>query len=178
MTSKDSELEAVRFVLDKDWPDGTTSNDVAKAVIKAIDDLRSTTWRPVGPPVKVGEPFKSIISAKTHYVLWIGDDGSGVEYAWIVTGDSEYGSFSPSSSPFWKWTTETRVMQKTIDKVTTNPSYAVGELVQIRQGGLYEILAVHQNGVLFRDMETQAVWPESNHSLDKYYKKIKREEDW
>jgi hypothetical protein len=97
-----SEVTALRFILDKEWPEGTSTETVAKACIKALDDLRSTTWRPVGPPLKLRQAFKSIMTAKTHYIVWIGEY-DGREYAWIVTEDSEYGWFSLSASPFWLW---------------------------------------------------------------------------
>lgn len=101
--AKAPEIEALRFILEKEWPEGTSTETVAKAAIKALDDLRSTTWRPVGPPLKLRQAFKSIRTAATHYVVWIGEY-EGTEYAWVVTEDSDYGWFSRSSSPFWLWT--------------------------------------------------------------------------
>jgi hypothetical protein len=101
--ASEKEVLSVRSVLERDWPDGTPVEDVAKAVIKALDATRGTTWRPIGPPLKVGEGFKSIISSSTHFVAWIGEDG-GKESAWIVDDKSLYGSITRLDSPFWKWT--------------------------------------------------------------------------
>lgn len=101
---KVSEVDAVIHVLDKEWPEGTTSDLVAKAAIKALDDMRSSSWRPLGPPLQVDSVFKHQLTSKTHYVRWIGVD-DGRELAWIASEDSEYGSLVPTSSPFWRWTT-------------------------------------------------------------------------
>lgn len=100
---KGTEVNALRFILEKEWPEGTPTDTVAKACIKALDDLRSTTWRPVGPPLQLRQAFKSIISSSTHYVVWIGEY-EGREYAWVVAEGSEYGLFTLTSSPFWLWT--------------------------------------------------------------------------
>ena len=106
MATASKEAEAVRFILDKEWPDGTTSNDVATAAIKALDTLRGTMVRPVGPPLKEGMIFKSFLTSKVHYVIWIGEESPGGSvFAWIVTEDSDYGWFSRVSSPFWRYIT-------------------------------------------------------------------------
>jgi hypothetical protein len=99
-----AEITAVRAVIDKDWPEGTTSEQVARVAIKALDDLRMTSWRPVRPPLQIGQIFRHVVSKDTYYVAWIGLDGSR-EMAWIVSNDSDYGWFTPHSSPFWKWST-------------------------------------------------------------------------
>lgn len=50
--------------------------------------------------------FKSFLTAKTHYVMWVGKESpQGQTYAWIVNEDSDYGWFSLASSPFWRHTT-------------------------------------------------------------------------
>jgi hypothetical protein len=169
LLTSESELTAVRFILEKEWPDSTSSETVAKAAIKALDDLRSTTWRPIGPPVKVGEPFKSIITSKTHYVMWTGEY-DGREYAWIVTADSDYGWFAPLPSPFWLWTVPSRVMQKTIDAAKVNElGMVVGDRIKLRQYNRFEVIAVFSGGVLMKDRDSGQICPESNGNIEKYY---------
>src|SRR5207249_315581 len=85
-----AELDAILFILNKEWEDGTSSETVARATVKALDDLRSTTWRPIGPPLKVGEAFKGIISSKTQFIAWIGEE-NGRDLTWVVAEDSNYG---------------------------------------------------------------------------------------
>jgi hypothetical protein len=102
---KASELDAVRFILEKEWPDGTSSDTVARAAIKAIDDIRDTMWRPIGPPLQVDSVFKHHFTSSTLFVRWIGVDAGGVELAWIVAEDSDYGHIARTDSLFWRWST-------------------------------------------------------------------------
>jgi hypothetical protein len=171
MTS-DAELKAVKFLLNIDWPEGTSDTTVATAVIKALDGVRSTTWRPIGPPPKVGDTFKSIITSKTHYVMWIGKESpQGPELAWIVTADSDYGWLSRSDSPLWKWTVAARVQEKTREKAITNEiGMVAGDKITLRQDGQYEILASFCRGVLMRSHQTGQIWPETNANIRKYYR--------
>lgn len=104
----DAEETAVSAVLETEWPDGTSTKDVAKCCIKALDQLRSTTWRPIGPPLTAGTAFTSIFLSKTQYVIWTGMS-AGAEYAWVVTADSDYGTLIPVHSPGWQWTTPVKL---------------------------------------------------------------------
>jgi hypothetical protein len=97
-------LEAVRFILDKEWPDGTTSDSVARAAIKALDDLRKTSQRPLGGPPKPGMAFKPYWSSDTHYVRWIGDE-RGRTLVWAVTKDSDNGILAMVNSVIWQFST-------------------------------------------------------------------------
>jgi hypothetical protein len=99
-----AELEAVRFILDKEWPDGTTSDSVARAAVKALDDLRKTSQRPLGGPPKPGMAFKPYWSSDTHYVRWIGDE-RGKTLVWAVTKDSDNGILTHVNSPIWQYST-------------------------------------------------------------------------
>jgi hypothetical protein len=128
-----AELNAVGFILQKEWPDGTSDEDVAEAAIKALDKVRSTTWRPIGPPLHLRQAFKSIRTAETHYVVWIGEY-DGKEYAWIVTEKSEYGWFSLSSSPFWLWTEPVPEKKGTNRTVKTPVMDATGNQVLDEDG--------------------------------------------
>jgi hypothetical protein len=164
-----AELEAVRFILEKEWPDGTSSDTVAKAAIKALDDLRSTTWRPIGPPLQIDSVFKHQLTSKTHYVRWIGEDAQR-EMAWIVTQDSDYGAFVPTSSPFWRWTIPARVQEKTKEKILVNEiGMTVGDKIHVRNVGNYTVVAIAPGGVLMRNRDGNH-WAESNHGIQRYYK--------
>lgn len=165
------EVNAVCYVLNKEWPEDSITQDVAEACIKVIDAIRATTWRPVGPPLKLHQPFKSIITQKTHYPMWVGTEREGgPELAWIVTADSDYGWFAPSDSPFWRWTVAARVQEKTVEKVMTNDAgMEPGDRITLRQDGQYEVMAVFCKGVLLKHRATGNMWPETNGNLAKYY---------
>lgn len=166
-----SEIDAIVSQLNREWGDDSTVEDVAKAVLKAVDATRSTMWRPIGPPLKVGASFKSIFSSKTHYIPWIGEDQSGVEMCWVVTSDSDYGHLARVDGRSWQWTTPARVQQKTIDKVFTNElGMAPGDKVTLRQDGQYTVEAVFCRGALLRHRQTGMIWSETNSELKKNYK--------
>jgi len=92
-------------VLRKGWPEGTSTEDVALDILKAHDKTLDTLFRPIGPPLRAGLAFKSILTTKTHYVAWVGLDGEGREVAWVVTEDSDYGWVGSSHSLIWRWIT-------------------------------------------------------------------------
>lgn len=203
------EIAAVCVALDKDWPEGTKSNEVATAAIKALDTIRGTMVRPVGPPLKEGLIFKSFLTSKVHYVIWIGEESPGGElYAWIVTDDSDYGWFSLALSPFWHFITPQEPGKGTVRnvkqfdadgepilgddgkqiterkeyppvhlKVLSNEKWKAGDRIYVHQGNHYEVIAVHSRGALLRESETGIVLPESNHGLEKFYKREKGT-DW
>lgn len=109
-------------VLSQDWPEGTSTEMVAGECIKALDALRSTMWRPIGPPIMAGTAFKSIFLSKTQYVIWTGESG-GREYAWVVTADADYGTLMLIHSPFWQWTTPVPLKGSTFRKVHAKNPY-------------------------------------------------------
>src|SRR5690242_6112084 len=114
----ESEIRAVSHVLTLEHA-GKTSDEVAKLCIQALDNVRSSIWRPVGAPLRVGDTFKGLITSKVHHVAWIGYD-FGQLRAWIITGDSEYGYFGHPDQDLWKWRTKTSTRQETIDKMVAN----------------------------------------------------------
>lgn len=101
-----AEWTAVQAVLDKDWPEGSTSEQVAKAAIKALDDVRLTASRPILPPFRQGMIIKHSVTRKISYVAWVGLTDEETEMVWIVDQDSDYGEFTFSSSMFWRWCSE------------------------------------------------------------------------
>lgn len=98
------EILAVTTALQREWPEGTSTETVSRALIKALDATRGTTWRPIGPPLKAGQAFRSIIDSATHVVAWVGPDADGCQLAWIVSETSNYGWIGAVDSQFWRWT--------------------------------------------------------------------------
>lgn len=117
--AKEAEIEAIKAMLDKEWPEGTTADAVASAVLRAIDKTRETSMRGLGAPLRVGMAFKPYWSSKTHYVAWIGTPGpSGAESAWVVTADSDYGSITYVEHPFWRFTSPVEERGRTVRRRT------------------------------------------------------------
>jgi len=181
----------VEAVLSQDWPEGTSTEMVAGECIKALDALRSTMWRPIGPPIMAGTAFKSIFLSKTQYVIWTGESG-GREYAWVVTADADYGNLIPVHSPGWQWTTPVKLgtgtnrTVKTVDAegnetsekkfyppiheaLFQHPYMAAGDRIKFKDSREYTVEAVFSRGVLLRERESQLVWAEENGNLSKYY---------
>lgn len=98
-------VQSIMTVLARDWPEGTSTEDVALGILKAHDKTLDTLFRPVGPPLKVGMAFKHYLISKTHVVAWIGPDADGTELAWIVDESSNYGWIGRADSAWWRWTT-------------------------------------------------------------------------
>lgn len=165
-----AELDAVRFILDKEWPDGTTSDSVARAAIKALDDLRSTAWRPLTGLPALNDIFKPQWSSKTHFVRWIGDE-RGRQLAWMVTDDSDVGSITHVTSPLWRFTKPAgRISQEKIDSIAVNTLGVLkGDRLSIKNVGNFTVEEVFSRGVLLR-FQDGILWGESNHDLQRYYK--------
>src|SRR5690349_12898520 len=53
----DKEVQAVKHALNRDWPEETTADQVARAAIKALDSVRGTAARPLNTPLRVGQAF-------------------------------------------------------------------------------------------------------------------------
>lgn len=161
-----SELSAVRAVLMKEWPEGTSDEVVAKAAISALDAVRLKAIKPVAPPLRVGLAFTSQLTSKNQFVAWIGDG-----MAWIVAEDSNFGWLGPVDSPFWSWAGKVNSKQNIIDRVLTNEvGMVAGDKITLRQDGQYLVEAVFKRGVLMRSRQTGQIWAEENANIKKYYR--------
>lgn len=166
------EIKAVAYVLEQDHT-GKSTADVARACIKALDDLRSTIYRAASGPLKRGETFKGLTSSKVNYVAWIGDMGESIR-AWIVTEESDYGWFSHPNHEQWRWRKPSTV--RDITRFTVNKDgHLPGDVFTIDWGGgnlgICTAVAVAPASVL-----TEAngiIIPIGNWELEKFYKKVK-----
>lgn len=167
-----SEVDAVEYVLNReDWPDGTTSFEVATAAIKALDAVRSTTWRPLGGPLIEGTAFKSHYLSKTQLVAWIGrGKPDGPELVWCVFDGAEHGIVTASLSPFWQWTAPARMSDQVRSRITTNKlGLEVGFRLRLDDSHEYKVLAVAERCALIIERYTRTIWAESNSVLEKSY---------
>lgn len=168
-----SEVDAVEHVLNRDdWPEGTTSFEVAAAAIKALDAVRSTTWRPLGSPLSVGMAFKSHYFSKTQLVAWIGErEPGGPTCAWVIFDGADHGIVTPSLSPFWGWTAPARLSDTVRTRLTTNKlGLKVGNKLHLDDNHQYKVLATAEKCALIMERYTRTVWAEANSVIDKLYK--------
>lgn len=113
--AKSIEVEAVKAAINREWPEGTTADEVASAVISSLDKSRQSAMRGLGAPLAVGNAFKPYWSSKTHYVAWIGPAGPLMgNVAWVVTADSHYGTITYVEHPFWRWTSPVEEKSRTV----------------------------------------------------------------
>jgi hypothetical protein len=168
--ASNSELKAVGFILEREWPDGTSTETVARAVVKALDEIRLAEIKPIAPPLRPGLVFQSQLSSKNLFVVWIGDEG-GDEMAWIVAEDSNYGWLGPVDSPFWDWSSVVKSRQNIIDRVLTNEiGMVAGDKVTLRQDGQYTVEASFKRGVLLRERRSGRLWAEENTNIKAWYR--------
>lgn len=167
-----SEVEAVEYVLNRDdWPDGTTSFEVATAAIKALDAVRSTTWRPLGGPLTEGTAFKSHYLSKTQLVAWIGrGEPDGPELVWCIFDGAEHGMVTGSLSPFWQWTAPARMSDQVRSRLTTNKlGLKVGTKLRLDDSHQYKVLATAERCALIMERYTRTIWAESNSVFQRFY---------
>ena len=167
-----SETDAVEYVLNReDWPEGTTSFEVATAAIKALDAVRSTTWRPLGGPLVEGMTFKSHYLSKTQLVAWIGrGEPEGPELVWLISDGSEHGHVTTRLSPFWRWTAPARMSDTVKTRLTTNKlGLEVGNKLHLDDAHHYKVVATAEKCLLMVERYSRTVWAESNSVLDRYY---------
>src|SRR5690242_2589626 len=194
----DKEVQAVKYALNRDWPEETTADQVARAAIKALDNVRGTAARPLNTPLRVGQAFRGVLSSKTHYVAWIGLGGFDPRpLAWVVSADDNYGWVSYADGPFWNFASlveekETRrrtrgedgewlkgedgkdvwtVYPKPGDKLlgSNEVGLVVGDRLTFRQDMQMTVEAVTLNSALLRSRHSGLVWVDENSELKKHY---------
>ena len=176
-----SEFDAVEHVLNRDdWPEGVTSQHVATEAIKALDAVRSSTWRPLGSPLKVNDTFKSHYFSKTQVVGWIGREvqGEGPELVWFISDGTEHGLITHLFSPFWRWSAPARMSDKVLERLTTNKlGLKVGNKIRLTAIGSrmidpnheYKVLATAEKCVLVMERQTRGIWALDNSVLERFY---------
>lgn len=119
--------------------------------------LKEQPYRP-----QAGEAFKSPLSAKVYWLAW-----EGVDQVWITQADSTHGWLAKKGDPFFDYATPSTA---NVGKPGKNKDWAVGSIVSAFQGALrYSVVAVHDRGVLLRDVYGDIVLPQSNDEMSKYY---------
>lgn len=138
---------------------------MASDIVDAFYALLKREIKDVPPTIKVGEPFKSLITGKVHTPLWEQDD-----LWWIVTADSNYGYLGPVD-PWRKHAAPTRAAPA---KSENKEGWQVDDSAFfLRSKRRAIVLAVTEKCVLVMfDNEARPV-VEPNDSMGKFFTKAK-----
>lgn len=163
------ENRAVGAVLDSEWPEGTETETVARAAVKALWDLYNTSIRDTPEPLKPGLFFKTPGSGITHYVAWL--EG---EMAWIVTDKPGHGYLGNVRTPYWYWIAPAKVQAVTQERFTKNSEgIEVGDRIVFPKASMtFAVIAVSPHAILMRDLKSLGLYAESNTNLKEHYRRL------
>lgn len=117
------------------------------------------------PTIKVGEPFKSLVTGKVHTPLWEQDD-----LWWIVTSDSNYGYLGPVE-PWQKYAAPTRAAAA---KTENKEGWKVDDRMSfLRSKRGATVIAVTEKCVLVMLDGDSRPSVEPNEHMGKFYTKVK-----
>lgn len=162
--SRKQQIEAVCRWLDSEANEGRDLHDIATDVVDGFHSLLKGGIKQEVPTPHVGLAFKSPFDGKTRHIAWM----SG-ERVWVVSSDSRFGAFWPTSSDAWSYVEESRAKA---GAPGNNPKWSVGDRVLRSQGmNRYEVIATGDKCVLLRDRRDWEVLPESNDNMALYYQR-------
>jgi len=175
--ARSRQIEAVESLLERflDAPGGedATVGDVAKSIIDGIYEMWTRDVDSAPFPLVVGKAFKTPMVAKVYHVAWIGEIWRGGELTtavWTISSDSDYGTLTPYECPLWRVVTPSTA--KAGAPGANRAGWKTGDIVSHSTGTYrYEILATGDKCVLLCRLGSDDVQAESNHCLEKYYKK-------
>lgn len=139
--------------------------EVASDIVDAFYNLLLKPLKDAPPTIKVGEPFKSLVTGKVHTPLWEQDD-----LWWIVTSDSSYGYLGPVE-PWQKYAAPTRAAAA---KTENKDGWKVDDTVAfLRSKKRATIIAVTEKCALVLHDGADRPVVEPNDSLSKFYTRMK-----
>lgn len=117
------------------------------------------------PIIKVGEPFKSLVTGKIHTPMWNDDN-----LWWIVTPDSNYGYLGPID-PWQKYAAPTRAAAA---KSENKDGWKVDDRLMFSQGRMnLSVVATAEKCVLMQPDGKSRPMIETNDGMGKFYTKMK-----
>lgn len=139
---------------------------MASDIVDAFYALLMKPLKDTPPIIKVGEPFKSLVTGKVHTPLWEQDD-----LWWIVTPDSNYGYLGPVD-PWQKYAAPTRAAGA---KSENKEGWQEGDTASfLRSKRKATVVAVAEKCVLvLHDNESRPV-AEPNDCMTKFYRKTEQ----
>lgn len=147
-------------------------DEVATRIVDGLYDLWSVdVWEAAQPP-KVGMAFKTpAVTSKVYHVAWIGEEfQGGPPICWVIDAGSDYGTFVPYDSQFWRILTPSTA--KAGGPGNNKDGWKTGDKLSLLQRRRhYEVLEVGDKCVLLRDINSGTLQADKNANLEKYYNK-------
>lgn len=151
--------------LDQGAEEGEDIDKFSLRLVDAFHEMLKSGLRGRVPRFDVGQAFKSPMSSKVYWVAY----REGDQY-WVTQADSQYGWFiDVDDEPFFR---SAVLSSAKTGKPGSNTDWEVGDDVSSFQGSQqFRVVAVHDRGVLLRDLHNASLMPESNDGMVKYYTK-------
>ena len=147
-------------------------DEVATRIVDGLYDLWSVdVWEAAQPP-KVGMAFKTpAVTSKVYHVAWIGEEfPGGPPICWVIDAGSDYGTFVPYDSQFWRILTPSTA--KAGGPGNNKDGWKTGDKLSLLQRRRHdEVLEVGDKCVLLRDINSGNLQADKNANLEKYYNK-------
>ncbi len=144
--------------------------DLDKFSLRIVDAFHEMLKQGLKGPVarfQTGDAFKSPLSSK---VYWVAYEENG-QY-WITQADSTYGWLINRDDEFFRLASPSSA--KTGKPGENKDGWKKGDRLSSFQGSLkWEVVAVHDRGVMLRDRWNGSLMPEGNENMAKYYTKEK-----
>jgi hypothetical protein len=170
--SRPAQIKRIAEFLDWAVDNDRSVQDVATRIVDSIYDMWSVDVTEAPQPPKVGMAFKTpAVTSKVYHVAWIGEEFSGGPLiAWVIDAGSDYGTFVPYDSRFWRILTPSAAKAGGPGK--NKDGWKAGDKLSLLQRRRhYEVLEVGDKCVLLRDINSGILQADSNANLEKYYNK-------
>lgn len=170
--SRPAQIKRIAEFLEDSVDKERTLDQVAATIIDSIYDMWSVDVTAASPPPKVGLAFKTpALTSKVYHVAWIGEEfHNGPDVCWVIEAGSDYGTFVPYESRFWKILTPSTA--KAGSPGSNKDGWKAGDRVSLLQRRRhFNILEVGDKTVLLRDVGNGNLQADSNANLKKYYNK-------
>lgn len=174
--SRPAQIKRIAEFLEDSVDEERTAQEVATIIVDSIYDMWAVDVSEAPQPPKVGMAFKTpALTSKVYHVAWIGDeyiskDMESRTLCWVIESGSDFGTFVPFDSPFWRILTPSNAKTGAAGK--NNDGWKAGDRVSLLQRRrFYVVLEVGGKCVLLRDEKTGSLQADSNANLKKYYNK-------
>ena len=170
--NRSSQIKTIAELLDASVDEGRSVLDVASTIVDGIYDMWAVDVNLAAQPPKVGMAFKTpAVASKVYHVAWIGEEFEGGPLiAWVIDSGSDYGTFVPYDSQFWRILTPSNAKAGGAGKNKDGWKQG-GRVSLLQRQRIYMILEVGDKCVLLRDEKTGHAMADSNANLKAYYHK-------
>lgn len=172
LPSRPAQIKRVAEFLDWSVDNDRSVQDVATQIVDSIYDMWAVDVHEAAQPPKVGMAFKTpAVTSKVYHVAWIGEEFEGGPIiTWVIDAGSDYGTFVPYDSQFWRILTPSTA--KAGGPGSNKDGWKAGDRVSLLQRvRIYDVLEVGDKCLLLRDTRTGGLQADSNANLKRYYNK-------